>query len=158
MRVLASRLVVLLVGCVLVGCAGSGGGGGNDGGSQSSCKPPPPDQRISYTANIQPIYNRSCALSGCHVPGSLGGNLDLSTGNSYRQTVNHDAFQQPKKKRVKPGDPDGSYLVQKIEGTPGISGLPMPQGCPVPPPGGSCLGPDDVDAIRMWITQCATSD
>jgi hypothetical protein len=108
--------------------------------------------------NIQPIFDRSCALSGCHVAGALGGNLDLTAGKSYRQLVNRPAFQQPRRLRVEPGDPDASYLVQKIDGTPGISGLPMPQGCPTPPPGGSCLGPDEPDAIRTWITQCATQD
>src|SRR5262245_64445845 len=38
---------------------------------------------------------------------------------------------------VKPGDPDASYLVRKIEGTRGISGLQMPQGCPGTPSGGA---------------------
>ena len=113
---------------------------------------------MSFAGNIQPIFNRSCALSGCHVPGALGGNLDLSPGAAYKQIVDHDSFQQPKRKRVLPGDPANSYLVMKIEGTPGISGLPMPQGCPVPPPGGSCLGTDDDPAIRKWITECATNN
>jgi hypothetical protein len=156
MRALTSRIVVLAVASTLAGCAG-GGGSGSGGGGQPACKPPA-TPTVSFASNIQPIFNRSCALSGCHVPGSLGGNLDLTAGHSYQQIVNHDAFQQPRKKRVLPGNPDGSYLVQKVEGAPGISGLPMPQGCPVPPPGGSCLGPDDLPAIRTWITECAQQD
>ena len=157
MPVLPLRIVAATVACLLAGCAGSGGGSG--GTAKPACVAPPPAQRtVSFANNIQPIFNRSCALSGCHAPGSLGGNLDLSAGHSYNQIVNHDAFQQPRRKRVKPGDPDNSYLVMKIEGTPGISGLPMPQNCPVPPPGGQCLGPDDDPAIRKWIQECATNN
>src|SRR5689334_18643017 len=117
MRALTCRVVVLAVACALGGCAGGGGGNGDGGGGQPACKPPA-TPTVSFANNIQPIFNRSCALTGCHAPGSLGGNLDLSAGNSYRQIVNHASFQQPRKKRVMPGDPDASYLVQKLEGAP----------------------------------------
>ena len=152
----ALRVALLAAGCLTASCAGSGGDGGAP--AQPACKPPPPGERISFSGNIQPIFDRSCALSGCHVPGSLGGNLDLSPGKSYQQLVNRDSFQQPRKKRVEPGNPNVSYLVMKVEGTPGISGLQMPQGCPAPPPGGSCPAPDDISAIRTWIEQCATNN
>jgi hypothetical protein len=142
--------------CLLSACAGGGGDGDGDSGNGGpACTPPPGGATISYTDNIQPIYDRSCALSGCHVPGALGGDLDLTPGRSYRQTINVPSFQQRQKRRIVPGDPDASYLVQKIEGTPGITGLPMPQTCPTPPPGGQCLTPDDRAAIRQWITECA---
>jgi hypothetical protein len=36
---------------------------------------------ISYSSNIQPIFNRSCNTSGCHATG--GPAPDLTTENSY---------------------------------------------------------------------------
>jgi hypothetical protein len=154
-----SRAVLATLVLIVAGCAGSGGGGGGGGTSSPGCKAPPPDQRtVSFKSNIQPIFDRSCALPSCHVTGSLGGNLDLTPGRSYQQLVDRPAFELPKKIRVKPGDPEGSYLVMKVEGAPGIAGLPMPQGCPVPPPGGQCLGPDDLPAIKTWIQECATNN
>ena len=43
------------------------------------------------------------------------------------------------------GDPDRSYLVQKIEGAPGIVGERMPR------TGGPFLTPGQIAIIRRWI-------
>ena len=80
---------------VLTACAGSGGGGGGGGGGGK--KPPatctkPPQATISFSRDIQPIFDRSCALPACHVPGTLGGNLDLTAGKAYGNIVNVKSF------------------------------------------------------------------
>lgn len=143
----------------LAGCAGSGtdsGGGGGGGGGGNDCKNPP-TPTLSYAANIQSIYNHSCATStSCHIGPTSGAALQLTQGASYGATVNVPSTQQPRLRLVKPGDPDASYLVRKVEGGPGISGLLMPQGCPGTPLGGAvCPTPDDIIAIRTWIMECA---
>jgi hypothetical protein len=46
--------------------------------------------------------------------------------------------------RVIPLDPDGSFLIQKLEGTPGIVGARMPAD-------GLFLQQATVDVIRQWI-------
>ena len=51
--------------------------------------------------------------------------------------------------RVNPGNPNISYLIQKLEG-PGVSGQQMPPGAPLPQA--------DINVIRTWITQGATDD
>ena len=48
---------------------------------------------------------------------------------------------------VAPGDPDASYLVRKLENTPGITGGVMP-------PAGM-LPQAQIDDIRQWITDGA---
>jgi len=40
---------------------------------------------LSYSGDIQPIFNDNCATSGCHSSASKSGGLDLSAGNSYAQ-------------------------------------------------------------------------
>ena len=44
-------------------------------------------EKISYSESIQPIFNRSCALGGCHVTGSAQGNLNLEANISYTQLM-----------------------------------------------------------------------
>jgi len=155
---LIARSTLLLIVALLAGCAGGGGGGdgGRGGGGRCTCEPPG-CPTVSFNSNIQPIFNRSCATSSqCHGPNGAQG-LDLTAGNSIRNTVGVKATQQPRKVLVKPGDPANSYLLQKITGV-DISGILMPQGCPGNPIGGAvCLSADDISAIEEWITECATA-
>ena len=155
------RLTAVAVACALAGCAGSGTGqgGGGGGGGGANCKKPPP-ATVSFSQNIQPIFNVSCATaSTCHVGPTAGEGLQLTPGVSYGAIVNVPAVEMPKLLLVKPGDPDASYLVRKIEGGPNISGLQMPQGCPGTPAGGAvCLTPDSIAAIRTWVMECAQNN
>ena len=149
-----------LLACGLAACAGSGpdksGGGGGGGGK--NCKNPP-TPTVSLSQNVQPILNRSCAVSAaCHgSPSSVYGNY--STGATYGAWVNVKSIEIPARLRVKPGDADASYVVQKIEGTAGIQGQQMPLGCPGQGQSGAeCLTSDDISAIRQWVTECAPNN
>lgn len=93
----------------------------------------------------------NCAVSGCHT-GPAGNNLpagmDLSTADaSFANLVGVASRQQPTLSRVAAGDPDNSYLVQKIEGT-AASGQRMPLG-------GGVLDQAVIDDIRLWIANGA---
>jgi len=158
MRTLGTAEIALLaISCVLTACAGSGGGGGG-GTPRPTCKPPA-QPTVSFANNIQPIFNRSCALAGCHVGPVPTGPVDLSVGQAYGQTVNVKSAQQPNLKRFLPGKPDQSYRIRKIEGGPNIAGVLMPQGCPGAPLNGArCLSADDMAAIRQWVTECALNN
>src|SRR5947199_5053513 len=150
-------IAVLAIGGVLTGCAGSGGGGGGSA-PPKACKPPATPM-VCFTNNIQPIFNRSCALPSCHIGPVPAGGQDLTAGVAYSQSVNVPSTQEPRLKRVKPGDPANSYLVRKIQGGPNISGVMMPQGCPgAPLNGAQCLTPDEIAAIVQWITECAPNN
>jgi hypothetical protein len=151
-------IALLAIGCALAGCAGQGGGGGG-GAPKPSCKPPKTGTTVSFANNIQPIFNRSCAVAAsCHAgPGSA--DMDLTAGIAYGQIVNVPSTQQKNLKRINPGNPETSYLVRKIQGGPNISGTPMPQGCPASPLNGAqCLSADDIGAIVQWVTECATNN
>jgi hypothetical protein len=157
----AVGVALLAIACAVSGCAG-GGGGGSGGTPKPACKPPAGGPTISFGSSIQPIFNTACALGGCHVGPVPAENLDLTQGASYKQLVGVAALEMPKLKRVKPGDADASFLVQKIEALPGLS--PMPPGCQGMPCGSSgtngarCLCPDDLAAIRQWIVECAPNN
>jgi hypothetical protein len=149
----------LLSACLLAGCAGSGGDG-DRGPSKPPCVPAvDPASAPRYATNIQPIYDRSCALAGCHGGVAPAQALDLSPGRSYKATVERRSTEAPGVSIVQPGDADASYLVQKIRGDAGIAGVLMPQGCPGRPlQGAQCLTPDEIDAITTWILACAPNN
>ena len=58
------------------------------------------------------------------------------------------SVEQPNVLRVKSGDPDNSYMVQKIEGAASISGVRMPFGGPY-------LPQSTIDVIRTWVSNGA---
>jgi hypothetical protein len=66
---------------------------------------------------------------------------------SFANLVGVASSQQPAVLRVATGDPDNSYLVQKIEGT-AASGARMPLG-------GGALPQAVIDDIRQWISDGA---
>lgn len=112
---------------------------------------------ISTPVAIQPtltsiqanVFTPSCATSNCHDPVGERALLVLSdAATSHLNLVNVPATQNNAKLRVNPGDPDTSYLVEKLLG-PG-DGAAVRQ----MPPGGQ-LPQDQIDAIRQWITDGA---
>ena len=119
---------------------GSSGGGGGDGGVTT------PDPTLtSIQANV---FSQIC--TDCHIGASAPEGLRLEDGMSYGMTVNVASSQVPSLDRIEPGDPDNSYLIQKIEGT-AASGQRMPRGGPY-------LSDDVINAIRQWVTDGAADN
>lgn len=117
---------LLLVG--LVACADKGGD------TAPSLEP-------TFT-NVQgEVLVASCAFSTCH--GSGTGGLTLEDGMDPSSLVGVESVGSPGAILVVAGDPDASYLVQKLEGASGIVGDAMP-------PGGA-LEADRLQLVRDWI-------
>lgn len=144
------RAAVLAI--TVTACGGGGGGGG--GGLNAS-----------FTSIWENVFAVNC-VSACHQPGGIGydqtgSGLDLSTRDAaYDSLVNVDAFEagcgltfdQPCGKRVEPGNPDGSYLIHKLEGTDvsfNTGQMPLNK-----PP----LDQAQIDVIREWILNGALND
>jgi hypothetical protein len=112
----------------------------------------PPRTPGGYAATVRPLLNASCASSaGCHGGRTPQQNLDLSSANSYDAIVNQPSLQEPSLLLVKPGDPAHSYLLRKVEGAPGIVGVPMPFT-------GKRLSPDQIKSLSDWIAAGAPND
>ena len=71
--------------------------------------------------------------------------MPLTENVSYANLVGRPSADKPGAVRVIPGDPNGSYLVQKLEGAPGIVGDRMPR------TGGPFLTESQIRIIRQWI-------
>ena len=98
------------------------------------------------------VLGPSCATAGCHTGGGavLPGVMDLSSEQaSFDNLVNIAALQigGGGAFRVLPGDPDNSYLIQKLEGNQMVGGR--------MPPGATGLDPAVIADIRLWITNGA---
>jgi hypothetical protein len=128
------------------GSSGSSGGGssggtsGSSGGGQAA--------GVDFTTQIQPIFDRNCALSGCHAADTASAGQILDAGKSYANIVNVTSTEVPPEKRVLPGDSAHSYLYEKISRAQPTSGSQMPLGAdPLPS--------DQMTLIKTWIDQGA---
>lgn len=84
-----------------------------------SAVPSAPAQRaLSFRADILPVLTRDCATAkGCHGPERTDSvDLDLRPNAAYDELVGHAADARSGALRVKPGDPDASFLVDKLTG------------------------------------------
>lgn len=79
----------------------------------------------------------------CHAGANAPLGLRLDADNSYLMLVGVPSVEVPSLLRVDPGNPDDSYLVQKIEGTAAV-GAQMPLG-------GPSLPVDSMQLVRQWI-------
>jgi hypothetical protein len=106
---------------------------------------------VSFQNDILPIFINQCAT--CHEAEDAPMDLHLDGDHAYDETVNTTAHERPGMARIRPLDPDQSYLYHKIDGTHldiGGDGDRMPQG-------GSLTQPE-IDKIRAWIQQGALNN
>jgi hypothetical protein len=110
----------------------------------------------SFTVNtaptlgqVQQIFTANCAFGGCHGGGTPREGMSLVAGQSYADIVNVPSNQVPSLDRIEPGDPDASYLIDKIEGTGLLQRMPA---------GGDPLPPADIALIRAWVSAGAPNN
>jgi hypothetical protein len=131
--------------CVLLGaCAGDGSGLDENGrpiGEETQALQP-------TLASIQSnVFTPICAP--CHAGAAAPVGLRLEEGASYAMLVNAPSGEAPTVLRVAPGNPDASYLVQKIEGVAEV-GARMPLNGPP-------LSAEVIAVIRQWIAEGAAA-
>ena len=73
------------------------------------------------------------------------GGLNLRHDVAYAALINIGSPARPGAVLVRPGDPNGSYLVDKLDGSTDITGTRMPR------PNGPFLTDGQVSIIRRWI-------
>lgn len=98
---------------------------------------PIPDQVLDV------FYDR-CAFSGCHAGPNPASELDLTEEFALASLVNQPSKDHSDIMRVKPQDPQNSYLMMKLRGAPEISGERMPRS-------GDPLTAEQMAAIESWI-------
>jgi hypothetical protein len=115
-----------------------------------SDRPSEPSGDDATFAEVEPVLVANCATSGCH--GTLNPNpaprpMVLAAGQAYDNIVNVASVQVPGMQRIRPGQPQNSYLIHKLDGshtTVGGSGSRMPLGR-------APLSEANIDLIRRWV-------
>lgn len=97
-----------------------------------------PDRNVKYSVSVQPLFNRTCAFSGCHDDGSQAGGLSLT---SY-----FNATARPG--TIIPGDPDHSILIERVEG----------RILPRMPYGRDTLTANQQVGLRQWVLEEAKNN
>lgn len=104
----------------------------------SACSPEPSLGQIE-----QQIFQRSCSFATCHQStGTPAGGLSLGAA-TYDQLVNVKSTLASGQMRVVPGDPDASFLMDKIASDKPKFGQRMPPA--------QALEPEEIEKIRQWI-------
>lgn len=110
----------------------------------------PIDPTATFTRVQTEIFTPTCAAVGCHDPLGQQSSLILTASRTYAQTVNVPSVEMPAVARIRPNDPDNSYLYRKITGV-NITGDRMPQGQPR-------LSDAQIKLVRDWIRRGAPND
>jgi methionine-rich copper-binding protein CopC len=125
------------------GCAGNGEGLDQNG------RPTTGIASTTLTADFESIqanvFTPLCTT--CHSGASAPYGLRLDATNSYALLVGVDSGEVPTLQRVQAGNPDASYLIQKLIGSAAV-GDRMPYGGPY-------LPQSTIDVIRQWIANGA---
>lgn len=132
----------LCITCTLAACAGDGEGldeNGRPAGEDSGTLQP------TFQSIQSLVFTPVC--TGCHAGAAAPLGLRLDEGASYALLVNAPSVEVPSLMRVQPGNPDASYLIQKIQGTAAV-GSRMPLNAPP-------LPQSTIDVIRQWIADGA---
>jgi dipeptidyl aminopeptidase/acylaminoacyl peptidase len=96
------------------------------------------DKPVSFYNDVIPVFKRSC--SGCHHPGKLKGQLDLTTYDAFKKGGKHGpAFVA--------GNPKDSVVIDEISGDE-----------PSMPKEGDPLNAAEIAMIQRWILEGAHND
>ena len=136
-RVLAALAITLMIGC---------------DEKLSDVTGPTPNLQPTLTSIQHDIFETTdssgrttCVTCHTNVGRNPSGGLNLTAGNAYASLVNTSSLLKPSATRVVPGNPEGSYLVQKLEGAAGIVGRRMPFNGP------PYLTDGQILVIKRWI-------
>jgi len=124
--------------------------GGGNGSSSPPVQPPGTTFGPNFSEIQANVFSPTCATTGCHFGAGAPQGLRLDEVNSYGLLVGVASMEDPAVLRVAAGDPNNSYLIQKLEGT-ASSGARMPLNAPA-------LDQSVIDVIRQWITDGAIDD
>lgn len=123
----------------LAACSAGNGEGLDQNGQPIPTQPTVPSdfQQIQDT-----IFTPICTQ--CHIGAGAPQGLRLDAANSYAMIVSVPSNEVPALMRINPGNPDSSYLVQKIQGN-------AAQGVRMPANGPPYLSQAQIDLIRGWV-------
>ena len=142
------------VAAMAIGLAACGGGSGE--GLDANGRPLTESEGAGGQGQLRPSFSSIQAnvltpmCVGCHAGAAAPAGLRLDAGSSYALLVGVASAEVGSLRRVAPGNPAESYLIQKLEGSAAV-GARMPLGGPY-------LDAATIAVIRQWIADGAKQD
>jgi hypothetical protein len=151
MKKVLIAFTIAAIALLLSGCKGSGGysAGKTAGDPPKTAAGSKQTAVAKFSEDVQPILTKRCAHPSCHGAAKSAG-LEMTSGVAYDNLVNVKSAEEPQFMRIKPGAPDSSYLVMKIEGKQQV-------GARMPLTGGY-LDTNDIQMVRSWVEAGAKKD
>jgi hypothetical protein len=139
------RRLIAAAAVLLGGCIGSGEGLDANGRPVGASGEASGELEPTIESIQQHVFTPRCA--SCHQGTHVSG-LELEDAQqSHDELVDVRSTEVPTLDRVEPGDPEASYLIDKLEDTQAV-GERMPLGQPP-------LPPETIAVIRQWISEGA---
>lgn len=112
--------------------------------------PKGPDAQLTvfFEQQIQPIFNQTCG--NCHIGSSVGG-LNLDPGSAHGNIVGVRSLQNPNMSLITPGNPDQSYLYQKLLENGNFFNERMPRNR-------APLSTGQIELVKTWILEGAQNN
>jgi hypothetical protein len=147
-------------------CVANGGCGSDDAPKDACSTYAPPatfdasQKSVTFSADVFPIFERSCAFDSCHGGSAPEGGLFLGkdAARVHMSLVDTPSKILPSMSRVETSDPEKSLLMHKLDGD--ACAL---EGCTGPCAETMPLASDQLEEserliIRSWIAQGAKND
>ena len=154
------RALPLISGLLAFVALSAQGGDSRRGPQLTEAQAAPGAGQVSFRRDIAPVLVTSCSTRSCHGGGSRPPVLDphADAASLRAALVGVASEQRPERDYVRPGDPQASYVVQKLEGclvdeecADADCGEPMPLKNPP-------LSAELRATIRAWIAQGASDN
>jgi hypothetical protein len=112
---------------------------------------PPPSPTVSFSGQVQPIFNNRCV--SCHGASLQYAGLNLSVGLAWSGLVSVNTSCNLGVPRVTPGSLQNSMLWRKLADTSDKCGSAMPLGTSL-----KAAFPDELKTIETWIREGALNN
>jgi hypothetical protein len=145
LRSSANAVALLVLATVSLGCATFDAPVDPTGGAPDTLVPNP-----SFSADVVPIFEKRCALGGCHTIATHQAGLTLAPSAAYASLVGAQSSLRPSVQRVRPLDPSQSWLVTMISADDNAR-----LGIPRMPLAKQPLTANQIATIVRWIEQGA---
>ena len=140
-----TALAALLLAAAPLAPAGCGAGSGEGLDQNGQPLVSPPSALVPTLASIQDnVFSPRCAIPECHGGGNVQFGLRLDPGFSAGNLINVPSPRDANLIRVIPGNPNGSFIIQKLQGADWLLGNRMPDNGPY-------LTTATINVIRQWI-------
>lgn len=132
---------------VVLGACGGDDGGEPDASISPSCMEATSHSDLAWIQDN--VFTPSCAaFASCHMGAAASAEgLNLESGMTEANVVDVDSVQVPSVKLVAPGDPDNSYLINKL----GRGDFPAGAETTTMPLGNPLLCDEKIDAVVRWV-------